>query len=154
MPLIILLLILGVPIIELMVMIEVGAEIGALSTVALTLLTAAAGIHLVRLQGLKVVSEMQASAARGEPVGGKLIHGAFIAIAGILLLFPGFITDFMGALLLIPPLRNVLGKGIVGHFAKKAKTAKFHYEGESDAHSTTVYYTSIDKDDNSSDGKS
>lgn len=109
MPLIILLLILLLPVAELTVLIDVGDEIGAISTVALCLLTAAVGLSLVRLQGIKVFTDAQAAASRGEPVGASLVHGFFLAVAGVMLFIPGFLTDAVGALLLIPPVRLWLG---------------------------------------------
>ncbi|GHF15277.1 hypothetical protein GCM10017044_06770 [Kordiimonas sediminis] len=110
MPLIILLLLLGLPVLELAVLIDVGAEIGAISTVFLCLLTAATGLYLVRLQGLKVIQDLQNAAAKGGAVEAQLVHGFFLLIAGICLFIPGFLTDALGALLLIPPVRLFLGR--------------------------------------------
>jgi len=110
MPLIILMAILAIPVVELTVLIHVGGEIGALNTVGLCLLTAAIGLTLVRHQGLKVLADMQAAANRGEPIGASLVHGLFLVVAGFFLLIPGFVTDTIGALLLIPPFRMMLAK--------------------------------------------
>ncbi|TNE65165.1 MAG: FxsA family protein [Alphaproteobacteria bacterium] len=116
MPLIILALILAIPAVELMVLINVGGEIGALNTIGLCLLTAAIGLTLVRLQGMRVVMDMQQAASRGEPIGASLVHGFFLAVAGVFLLIPGFVTDTVGALLLIPPLRLALARLGFAHF--------------------------------------
>jgi len=110
MALIIFLLIIGIPVLELSVLIDVGGEIGALSTVALCLITAAIGLSLVRMQGMRIFQDMQAKAQAGEPVGENLIHGFFLLVSGIFLFIPGFITDFFGALLLLPFMRLMLGR--------------------------------------------
>ncbi|NVJ99303.1 MAG: FxsA family protein [Alphaproteobacteria bacterium] len=110
MPLIILLLILSLPVVELAILIDIGGEIGALSTVGLCLLTAAVGLSIVRMQGMRVFQDMQSATRQGDAIGASLVHGFFLAIAGIFLFIPGFLTDFVGALLLIPPLRLGLGK--------------------------------------------
>lgn len=155
MPVIFLFLLLGIPIIELMVMINVGSEIGAVRTVALTILSAVVGIYLVRLQGFKVVRDMQAAAAAGEPVGGKLIHGGFLTIAGALLFFPGFITDIIGALLLIPPIRQVLGVFIVRQVMKKSEKADYyhaHSNRETEVDVYAVVYDANEPEDKTPDG--
>ncbi|MFC3053633.1 FxsA family protein [Kordiimonas pumila] len=112
---IILLIFIGLPVMELSVLIDVGDEIGAFSTILLCLLTAAIGLSLVRLQGLIVLRNMQAAQQKGEPIGPSLIHGFFLLLAGICLFIPGFVTDFLGALLLIPPVRLFLGKAGLAH---------------------------------------
>lgn len=110
MPLLILVMLLGIPLLELAVLIDIGAEIGAVSTVILCLATAAVGLQLARIQGLKVMQDMQTAAASGEPVAAQLVHGFFLLIAGVFLFFPGFMTDLLGAILLIPPVRLLIGK--------------------------------------------
>jgi len=115
MALIIFLLIIGIPVLELSVLIDVGGEIGALSTVALCLVTAAVGLSLVRMQGMRIFLDMQEKARAGEPVGENLIHGFFLLIAGVFLFIPGFITDFFGALLLLPFVRLLLGRAGMAH---------------------------------------
>ncbi|WP_286829390.1 MULTISPECIES: FxsA family protein [Kordiimonas] len=110
MPLIIFLLILALPVVELTILIDIGEEIGALQTVGLCILTAAVGLSLVKRQGMRVFQDMQAASKDGNPLGASLVHGFFLAIAGVFLFIPGFMTDFAGALLLIPPVRLMLGK--------------------------------------------
>lgn len=123
MALIIFALIIGIPILELSVLIDVGGEIGALSTVALCLLTAAIGLSLVRMQGMRVFQDMQARTAAGEPVGESLIHGFFLLIAGVFLFIPGFVTDFFGALLLLPFIRLILGRAGLAHMVVRTSTS-------------------------------
>jgi len=108
-PLILLLIIVGVPIIELMLLIEVGRHIGAIYTVGLVIVTAAIGISLVRLQGYSALARAQASLDENRLPVGEAVDGVFLLMAGGLLLFPGFITDAIGLLLLIPLVRRGLG---------------------------------------------
>lgn len=122
MALIILLFVISIPVIELSVLIDVGGEIGAFSTVLLCLLTAAVGLSIVRFQGMQVFANMQSASREGKPVGENLIHGFFLLIAGLFLLIPGFVTDTLGALLLIPPLRLLLGKAGLAHVVVRSST--------------------------------
>lgn len=119
MPIIIVLLFIGIPMLELSVLIDVGTEIGVFGVVGLTILTAVVGLALVRQQGLKVMQDMQLTAQSGKPVGATLVHGFFIAVAGILLFLPGFITDAIGALFLVPPIRSLLGTFIIARMMVK-----------------------------------
>ena len=104
----ILLVLVGAPLVELYVLIEVGSRIGALTTIALSIFTAVLGAWLVRMQGLSVLFRVQQSLARGEPPALEMAEGALLLVAGVMLLFPGFITDGLGFALLIPPLRRWL----------------------------------------------
>ncbi|MFC4346697.1 FxsA family protein [Kordiimonas lipolytica] len=126
MPLIIFLLILALPVAELAILIDIGEEIGALSTVALCILTAAVGLSIVKRQGIRVFQEMQAASRDGGALGASLVHGFFLAIAGVFLFIPGFMTDFVGALLLIPPVRLALGKLGMAQFVVRRGQARPH----------------------------
>lgn len=95
-----------VPLAELYVLIDVGSEIGGLPTIALCLITAAIGGLLIRWQGMSTLIDAQKCMARGEIPADHGFHGVMIALAGILLFTPGFITDTAGFLLLLPPLRQ------------------------------------------------
>lgn len=113
-------LILLVPVIELWCLIEVGSEIGGLSTILLCFFTAALGIHLIRIQGLNLVNDIQEKLASGIVPDVEAVNGIAIAIGGACLLLPGFITDTIGLLLLLPISRtwftgrlvNMLGKRV------------------------------------------
>lgn len=94
------------PLAELYVLIEVGKGIGGLSTIALCLLTAAIGGILIRWQGMSTLIDAQKRMAQGEIPADHGFHGLMIALSGILLFTPGFITDAAGFLLLLPPLRQ------------------------------------------------
>ncbi|MBD1387849.1 FxsA family protein [Neiella sp. HB171785] len=108
-----LLLILLVPIVELTVLIQVGSQIGALSAIGLTVLTAIVGLSLVRSQGLSVMQRAQQNMAQGQTTAPEVIEGGMLAFAGLCLLIPGFITDALGALLLLPPLRQQFAKSVL-----------------------------------------
>jgi UPF0716 protein FxsA len=97
-----------IPTLELYTMISVGSEIGAFKTILLVFLTAMIGGFLVRKQGMSVATKAQASLARGEQPALEIIEGFTLMIAGAMLLLPGFITDCLGFLLLIPPIRKIL----------------------------------------------
>ena len=112
MPLILLLIIVSVPIVELMLLIEVGGRIGAIYTVGLVIVTAAIGVTLVRMQGYAALTRAQASLDENRLPVGEAVDGVFLLFAGGLLLFPGFITDAIGLLLLIPIVRRGLGLAI------------------------------------------
>lgn len=119
MPLILLLIIVGVPILELMLLIEVGKHIGAVYTVALVIVTAAIGVTLVRLQGYAALTRAQASLDENRLPVGEAVDGVFLLFAGGLLLFPGFITDAVGLLLLIPLVRRGIGLAIWRYLAAR-----------------------------------
>jgi len=98
----------GVPLLELYLLIQVGSEIGAFSTIALSVLTALIGTFLVRVQGFSVLLRVHQMLDRGEIPAFEVLDGALLLIAGLMLLLPGFITDTLGFLLLIPSLRRRL----------------------------------------------
>jgi UPF0716 protein FxsA len=96
------------PILELVVLIQVGTAIGVLPTIGLVLLAAATGIHLLRRQSLSTLSRAQSRLQAGDLPGQVLVEGFLITIAGVLLLSPGFITDIFAFCLLLPWSRRVL----------------------------------------------
>lgn len=106
--LVLLLMFIFVPLVELYTLIAVGSRIGALSTILLCLLTAGAGAFMIRYQGLATIQKMQATMASGQLPATEMLHGAILLVCGILMLTPGFITDCIGFLLLIPPARDVM----------------------------------------------
>ncbi len=97
---------LGLPLIELYFFIEVGKEIGGLSTVLLTIVTAVVGLFIVRVQGFLTLQRAQQSMAQGEMPAIEMFEGVFLFIGGVCLFIPGFLTDTLGFLCLIPPLRR------------------------------------------------
>ncbi|HSF96938.1 MAG TPA: FxsA family protein [Thermohalobaculum sp.] len=99
------LLLVAVPIVEIALFIQVGGAIGLWPTIAIVVLTAIAGTALLRAQGLAALGELQRVLHQGGNPAPPLAHGALILVAGVLLLTPGFFTDGVGFLLLVPPVR-------------------------------------------------
>lgn len=93
------------PIIELTLLIRVGQAIGPLSTISIVILTGLAGAYFARQQGLQVMMLIQRDMREGRMPAPRLMDGVMILIAGILMITPGLITDCMGLLLLMPPVR-------------------------------------------------
>lgn len=98
----------AVPLAELFILIEVGSVIGALPAILMCIATAAAGAALVRAQGLRTLWEVQEALRRGELPAVAMLEGVMLAIAGVLLLTPGLVTDAVGFAALVPPLRRAL----------------------------------------------
>jgi UPF0716 protein FxsA len=95
-----------VPLVELYVLIQVGSELGALTTLFLCLFTAALGAFLLRLQGIETLARVQSRIQQGKMPATDLIEGFILLISGALLLTPGFLTDIAGFLCLMPGLRT------------------------------------------------
>lgn len=100
------LIILGLPILEIAVFVMVGSKIGVLWTVALVVLSGIAGSILLRVQGFGALARIRREMETGRDPGREVAHGAMIMLAGILLVIPGFVTDIVGLLLFIPPVRE------------------------------------------------
>jgi UPF0716 protein FxsA len=101
----ILIVLLSLPLIEIAGFIVVGERLGVVVTLTLTVATAVVGLATIRFQGGSLAARARAAFARDEPPVVEAIEGLALALAGVLLLVPGFFTDLLGALLLIPPLR-------------------------------------------------
>lgn len=107
------------PVLEIAIFIEVGSRIGAGATVGLIILSAVLGVLLLRRQGLSVLRKAQAAADRGELPVGAVFEGFCVAVGGILLIIPGFLTDTVAVLLLLPPLRNAVGLWLFERMRRK-----------------------------------
>ena len=121
MGLIFLLLLIGVPTLEIFVFIEVGGKVGLLNTLAIVIITAAIGAYLLRSQGLEVLRRVQQNLAANQLPVNELFDGAFLLTAGVLLLTPGFVTDGVGFLLFMPPFRMLLRLAIVRRLANRGR---------------------------------
>lgn len=132
MPLLFLLFV-GVPLVELYILIQVGQVVGALATIALCILTAALGAGLIRLQGLQTLMRARRNLDQGMAPAMEMLEGVALAVAGGLLLTPGFATDVLGFALLIPPLRRLAIRSALGRMrvqygpAWEARDSSFHY---------------------------
>ena len=101
-----LLLFVTVPLLEIYVLIQLGGLVGAVPTIAVVVLTAMVGAKLVQAQGLIALARVRAAMDRGEVPAVQLLEGVFLLVAGALLLTPGFFTDAVGFLALVPKLRR------------------------------------------------
>ncbi len=109
-----------VPIAELYVIIQVGHAIGALPTVGLLLLDSVLGSALLRAQGRATWRRFNTALTSGRAPAREVLDGALVIFGGALLISPGFLTDIVGLLLLLPPTRAVLRRALVRNFTNRA----------------------------------
>ena len=124
-----LLILIGIHALEIFVMIKIGQNIGALTTVSLIFLTAVVGLYFAKIEGLNALCSGGFTTYKNRVPIFEMISGASIAFSAILLIIPGFITDFVGFLLLIPFTRKI----IIDLFLKKKfsqKEEKNYIDGE------------------------
>ena len=98
----------GIPALEIFLMIKIGSEIGALNTIALIFFTAIIGIYFAKIQGIRTLKSGMVNLYQNKIPINELLSGASIAVAALLLIIPGFFTDFLGFLLLIPLTRKII----------------------------------------------
>jgi UPF0716 protein FxsA len=108
------LLFLVIPATEIYLILKVGALLGAGATLAVIALTAIVGAALAKSQGVAVLKQMNNSINSGQGVGTSIMEGVLVLVAGVTLLAPGFLTDAMGLLLLLPPVRSALARYFAG----------------------------------------
>lgn len=125
---ILLLLFIGVPIAEIALFIEVGDLIGLWPTLATVVVTAVVGTALVRAQGLAALARARASLERDRLPVEEVLTAVCLLVAGALLLTPGFLTDAVGLVLLIPPLRMAIAAGVF-RYVQKHGTVHVHTGG-------------------------
>lgn len=101
-------LLVGVPLVELLLIIEVGGTIGAGATILICILTGVVGAQLARTQGSSVMARMRREVSEGRIPARELVDGVLILVAAALLLTPGYITDVVGMLLLVPVTRALV----------------------------------------------
>ena len=104
------------PILEMYILIEVGSFIGALNTIGLVLLTALLGLILLRQQGFRTLLNARNKLMQAELPAEEIVTGIFLAVGGALLLTPGFVTDFIGFMCLLPFTRRLLMSQIATSF--------------------------------------
>ena len=113
-------LILGIPLIEIYLFIKVGSEIGALNTILLILTTAVVGIWYARYEGFNTLRSGMSQLVKNELPLYEIVSGAAIAFAALLLILPGFATDIIGMLLVFPVTRKI----ILSKYSKKNTSKK------------------------------
>jgi len=109
----------GIPIIEISVLIRVGSMVGGFNTIVFVIFTAVLGAYLVKQQGLATLAKVQEEANAGRVPAQQIVEGVALLVAGAVLLTPGFVTDAFGFALLIPQVRLAifnwaLKKGVKG----------------------------------------
>ena len=125
-----LLLIIGIPAIEIYLFIKVGSQIGAFNTISLIFLTAFLGIIYARYEGFNTLKSGMSQLVRNEMPVYEIISGAALAFAALLLILPGFATDIIGLLIIFPPTRKLLLKKISVKYKKSSTTKKKIINGE------------------------
>ena len=125
----VILFIIGIPLIEIYLMIKVGGVIGAFNTIFLIFFTAITGIYFAKLEGLNTMRAGFNQLIKNEVPLYEIISGAALAFAALLLIIPGFLTDIVGFLLIIPFTRKILIKSFSSKF-KKEKLNENIIEGD------------------------
>ena len=114
-------LILGIPLIEIYLFIKVGSQIGALNTILLILVTAILGIWYARYEGFNTLRSGMSQLIKNELPLYEIVSGAAIAFAAFLLILPGFATDIIGILLVFPITRKIILKKYTKKYSTKSK---------------------------------
>ena len=118
-----------IPILEIYLFIKIGSQIGAFNTILLIFLTAIIGIYYAKYEGLNTIRSGFTQIIKNQTPAYEIISGAAIAFAAILLILPGFATDFLGFLLIFPITRKLIFGNISNKFKKSEPKKKF-IEGE------------------------
>ena len=124
-----LILIIGIPLIEIYLFIKIGSQIGAFNTVLLILTTAVVGVAYARYEGFNTLKSGVSQLVKNEMPVYEIISGATLAFAALLLILPGFATDFIGILIVIPFTRRMILSRFVKNRKKKSES-KNYIEGE------------------------
>ena len=125
-------LILGIPLIEIYLFIKVGSQIGALNTILLILTTAIVVIWYARYEGFNTLRSGMSQLVKNELPLYEIVSGAAIAFAALLLIIPGFATDLIGFLMIFPPTRKLILNNFSSKISNKKKINEDFIEGESE----------------------
>jgi len=122
----------GLPVLEIWLLISVGGALGLLPTLGVCIVTGVVGAWLAKAQGGSVLRRVQERVARGELPAKELVDGVMILVAGVMLMTPGFVTDGVGVLLLLPPVRVLVrrwGQRLLERHARasQARAQRFHF---------------------------
>jgi UPF0716 protein FxsA len=126
----ILLFIILIPIIEIYLLIKIGSEIGALTTIILILTTAVVGIYYAKYEGLNTLKSGFTQLSKNETPTYEIISGAAIALSALLLIIPGFATDLIGFLLIFPLSRKFIFKNFFDKFRKQETKKNNFIDGD------------------------
>ena len=114
-----LILVISIPIIEIYLFIKIGSEIGAFSTISLIFITAIIGVLYARYEGFNTLRSGISQLIKNELPIYEIVSGAALAFAALLLILPGFATDFFGLLIIFPPTRKILLKKFSKNYSSK-----------------------------------
>ena len=139
-----------VPVVEMWLLIEVGSVIGAFPTIALVLLTAMIGVALLRREGLSTLTRGQDKVNRGELPAQEMVEGLMLAVSGALLLTPGFVTDFVGFVGLLPwtrvlIARRLIASGVVASYSATGASFRHYSDRRGDGAIEGEYWRSDEK---------
>ena len=126
------LLIILVPIIEIYLFIKIGSEIGAFLTISLIFVTAILGLLYARIEGFNTLRNGVQKMLENKIPLYEIISGAALAIGALLLILPGFATDFIGLMLIVPFTRKLILHKVSRNYSKKNKTKEKYIDGESE----------------------
>lgn len=115
-----------VPLMEILLLIEIGSRIGTLNTISIIIVTGILGGYMMRQQGFAILTNIRMNLSQGRMPTGELINGALVLVGGILLLTPGFFTDAVGFVLLIPTTRGLVRKKIQLLIQRKIESGDIH----------------------------
>ncbi len=127
-----------IPVVEIYILIKIGAEIGAITTILLIFATAIVGIYYAKYEGLNTLKSGFLQLSRNETPTYEMISGAAIAFAAILLIIPGFLTDVIGFILIFPISRKLIFGKIGKKYKRENNIKKNYIDGE---------FTDIEEDD-------
>ena len=119
-----------VPVIEIYLLIKIGSQIGAITTILLIFSTAVIGVYYAKYEGLSTLKSGFTQLSKNETPAYEVISGAAIAFAALLLIIPGFATDLVGFLLIFPFSRKLIFNKISKKFSKKKKEKNNFIDGE------------------------
>ena len=125
-----LILIIGIPIIEIYLFIKIGSQIGAFNTILLIIITAVVGVLYVRFEGFNTLKSGISQLVKNELPVYEIISGATLAFAAFLLILPGFATDILGILLVIPITRKLILNRYINKNTLKKRDNKNYIDGE------------------------
>ena len=128
----ILLTIILIPLVEIYLFIEIGGQIGALYTISLIFITAFVGIYYAKYEGFNTLKSGLGQMMRNELPVYEIISGAALAFAAMLLIIPGFATDFIGFLMIFPPTRKLILSKFSKQYSNEKKLNEDFIEGESE----------------------
>ncbi len=132
-----------VPIVEIFLLVKAGQSIGTMYTMAIVIITGAAGASFAKSQGAKVFYDIRKSFNSGQIPGKELLQAALVLVGGVMLLTPGFITDIVGFSLLLPATRQFYAKLTINYFKNKISKGQVQFTAtQTDDTGSTTFYTS------------